>query len=298
MVRKEAKGHGAGNQVEGRFGLPDGSKVTMIEDTVTTGGSLLKAINAVEAAGLNVVQVLCVVDRCEGVGIFEAAGYTLEALVTRRHHLRCMMLSPEIHAERRAQLARTVDGPILLVGNGDRPRNLPMSTVAFRQDSSFLCICNGCTHAGAAVTLIDGRETLYLPVPAEDDALWHGVSHTIEELGAALGFQNVRPSSMLETDTAAVDGIATIAIPDLRQTQRASQVSGMPLEFGSRNATPSDRRHHPDAQAAIGSGASRRRDRPPRSPAPYTLRPWLPHVQGFTSARSLPHSSTRSAGPG
>ena len=144
------------------------------------------------------------------------------------------MLSPEIHAERRAQLARTVDGPILLVGNGDRPRNLPMSTVAFRQDSSFLYF-TGCTHAGAAVTLIDGRETLYLPVPAEDDALWHGVSHTIEELGAALGFQNVRPSSMLETDTAAVDGIATIAIPDLRQTQRASQVSGMPLEFGSRN---------------------------------------------------------------
>ena len=64
--------------------FPDGSKVTMIEDTVTTGGSLLKAINAVEAAGLNVVQVLCVVDRCEGASeIFEAAGYTLEALVTR-----------------------------------------------------------------------------------------------------------------------------------------------------------------------------------------------------------------------
>ena len=84
MVRKEAKGHGAGNQVEGRFGLPDGSKVTMIEDTVTTGGSLLKAINAVEAAGLQVVQVLCVVDRCEGAAeIFEAAGYTLEALVNR-----------------------------------------------------------------------------------------------------------------------------------------------------------------------------------------------------------------------
>ena len=164
-------------------------------DRVTTGGSLLKAINAVEAAGLNVVQVLCVVDRCEGASeIFEAAGYTLEALVTRRHHLRCMMLSPEIHAERRAQLARTVDGPILLVGNGDRPRNLPMSTVAFRQDSSFLYF-TGCTHAGAAVTLIDGRETLYLPVPAEDDALWHGVSHTIEELGAALGFECPDPAA-------------------------------------------------------------------------------------------------------
>jgi orotate phosphoribosyltransferase len=84
MVRKEPKGHGAGNQVEGRFGLPDGAKVTMIEDTVTTGGSLIKAIKAVESAGLEVVQVLCVVDRCEGAAqIFDEAGYTLEALVNR-----------------------------------------------------------------------------------------------------------------------------------------------------------------------------------------------------------------------
>jgi orotate phosphoribosyltransferase len=84
MVRKEPKGHGAGNQVEGRHGLPAGSKVTMIEDTVTTGGSLLKAIKAVEEAGLEVVQVLCVVDRCEGAAErFAEAGYPLEALVSR-----------------------------------------------------------------------------------------------------------------------------------------------------------------------------------------------------------------------
>ena len=84
MVRKEAKGHGAGNQVEGRFGLPDGSKVCMLEDTVTTGGSLLRAIKAVEDAGLEVVQVICVVDRSEGaIQRFAEAGYTLEALVTR-----------------------------------------------------------------------------------------------------------------------------------------------------------------------------------------------------------------------
>ncbi len=84
MVRKEPKGHGAGNQVEGRFGLPDGAKVCMLEDTVTTGGSLLKAIHAVEAAGLEVVQVICVVDRSEGaVQRFAESGYSLEALATR-----------------------------------------------------------------------------------------------------------------------------------------------------------------------------------------------------------------------
>jgi orotate phosphoribosyltransferase len=85
MVRKEPKGHGAGNQVEGRAGLPDGSKVCMIEDTVTTGGSLLRAIDAVKAAGLDVVQVICIVDRCEGAAErFAEMGHTLEALVTRR----------------------------------------------------------------------------------------------------------------------------------------------------------------------------------------------------------------------
>jgi orotate phosphoribosyltransferase len=84
MVRKEAKGHGTGNQVEGRAGLADGAKVCMIEDTVTTGGSLLKAIKAVESVGLDVVQIICVVDRCEGAGqTFKDAGYHLEALVTR-----------------------------------------------------------------------------------------------------------------------------------------------------------------------------------------------------------------------
>ncbi len=84
MVRKEPKGHGAGNQVEGRAGLPDGAKVCMIEDTVTTGGSLIKAIHAVEATGLEVVQVICIVDRCEGAAErFAEAGYVLEALVTR-----------------------------------------------------------------------------------------------------------------------------------------------------------------------------------------------------------------------
>jgi len=84
MVRKEAKDHGAGNQVEGRFGLPDGAKVCMIEDTVTTGGSLLRAIQAVQSAGLKVVQIICVVDRSEGaIKRFADAGYTLEALVTR-----------------------------------------------------------------------------------------------------------------------------------------------------------------------------------------------------------------------
>ncbi len=64
IVRKEAKGHGAGNRIEG---LPErGTPVVIVDDVVTTAGSTLKAIEAAEEAGLHVVAVVCLVDREEG----------------------------------------------------------------------------------------------------------------------------------------------------------------------------------------------------------------------------------------
>lgn len=66
IVRKEAKGHGTGNQIEGN--LAPGSRVVIVDDVVTTGGSTLRAIEAAEDAGLHVVAVLCIVDREEGGG--------------------------------------------------------------------------------------------------------------------------------------------------------------------------------------------------------------------------------------
>ena len=64
IVRKEAKGHGTTRQIEGD--LEPSSKVVVIDDVVTTGGSTLKAIEAAEEAGHEVVAVLCVVDREQG----------------------------------------------------------------------------------------------------------------------------------------------------------------------------------------------------------------------------------------
>ena len=64
IVRKEAKEHGMGNAVEGR--LRAGSRVVVVDDTCTTGGSLFQAIEAAEAVGCTVVKVLAVLDRCEG----------------------------------------------------------------------------------------------------------------------------------------------------------------------------------------------------------------------------------------
>jgi orotate phosphoribosyltransferase len=78
-VRKEAKTHGTGKLVEGAF-LP-GDRVVVIEDVITTGGSALKAVAALRAAGGEVLGVLSVVDREEGGReALEAKGLAVESL--------------------------------------------------------------------------------------------------------------------------------------------------------------------------------------------------------------------------
>lgn len=78
-VRKRAKGHGAGRQIEG--GLPAGAKVVVVDDTATSGGSLLRAAEAVVAADARVLGMLVLVDRDEGGRERVArAGYELRAV--------------------------------------------------------------------------------------------------------------------------------------------------------------------------------------------------------------------------
>lgn len=80
-VRKEAKAHGTGRRVEGN--LAPGSAVVVVEDVITTGGSALKAIEALLEEGARVLGVLAVVDREEGGrAAIEAAGYAVVALTT------------------------------------------------------------------------------------------------------------------------------------------------------------------------------------------------------------------------
>jgi orotate phosphoribosyltransferase len=63
-VRKEAKAHGTGRLIEGPF--REGDRVAVIEDVITTGGSALRAVEAIRAAGGVVIGVLALVDREEG----------------------------------------------------------------------------------------------------------------------------------------------------------------------------------------------------------------------------------------
>ena len=65
IVRKEAKGHGTGAWIEGK--LPSkGSRVTVLEDVVTTGGSSIKAVEKLRDAGYVVERVVAIVNRQEG----------------------------------------------------------------------------------------------------------------------------------------------------------------------------------------------------------------------------------------
>jgi orotate phosphoribosyltransferase len=83
---KAAKEHGTGQRVEG--GLPTDARCLVVEDSMTTGGSALKAIEALEEHGATVVGVLTLVDREEGGREkLEAAGYPLIAVYSGKELL-------------------------------------------------------------------------------------------------------------------------------------------------------------------------------------------------------------------
>jgi orotate phosphoribosyltransferase len=80
-VRKEPKAHGMGKLVEGPF--REGDRVAVIEDVITTGGSALRAIEAVRSAKGSVAGVLALVDRGEGGRqAIEQVGVAVMSLVT------------------------------------------------------------------------------------------------------------------------------------------------------------------------------------------------------------------------
>ena len=84
LVRKEPKGHGTGQWVEGLTALPAGSGVAIVEDVVTTGASTIKAIERARAEGLNPLGAFTVVDRDEGGReAIAATGVPVFSLFTR-----------------------------------------------------------------------------------------------------------------------------------------------------------------------------------------------------------------------
>jgi len=83
IVRTDApKEYGTAKQIEGT--LEPGERIALVEDVVTTGGAALAAVASLRAAGAEVLQALCVVDREEGgADAFAQAGVPLRALFTK-----------------------------------------------------------------------------------------------------------------------------------------------------------------------------------------------------------------------
>ncbi len=89
LVRKQAKDHGTGQYVEGLANVSPGDRVAVLEDVITTGGSVQKACERLKDCGL-VIDCICVIlDREEGGReSLTQAGYTVKALFTRAELLR------------------------------------------------------------------------------------------------------------------------------------------------------------------------------------------------------------------
>ena len=83
FVRKENKGHGTDQRIDGL--LQRGSKVILFEDVTTTGGSAMQAVNQARQLDCTVLRVVSVVDRLEGAEEnFRAAGIKFESIFTWR----------------------------------------------------------------------------------------------------------------------------------------------------------------------------------------------------------------------
>jgi len=84
IVREVTKEHGTMRQIEGQ--LKEGSRVAIVDDVLTTGGSVLKAIEEVETVNCKLVKVIVLVDRREGGSDrLKKEGYDFTALLNVIH---------------------------------------------------------------------------------------------------------------------------------------------------------------------------------------------------------------------
>jgi len=134
------------------------------------------------------------------------------------------VLDTALFLRRRTALCAALGRPILLMGNGLQPRNVPMNALPFRQDSSFLYY-TGCALPGAAALLRDGHCTLFLPLPAPDDALWHGELPTAAGLQTQYGVEALRPIGELEGACRGLE-LATLAVSDPVARALGARITG------------------------------------------------------------------------
>lgn len=90
IIRKEAKAHGMGKQIEGPV-LSAGDRVVVIDDVATTGKAFLHSLDVLQAMNIEVIKCICVVDREEGAS---------EAVAAKGAELSAIFKASDIHKPR------------------------------------------------------------------------------------------------------------------------------------------------------------------------------------------------------
>ncbi|MGB5710996.1 MAG: aminopeptidase P family protein [Waterburya sp.] len=152
---------------------------------------------------------------------------------------------------RREKLAKLIEHPVILWSGSPARRNFAANKFPFRASSHFLYFA-GIPVIDAAIRLEAGKLQLFMDNPPPEATLWHGTTPQREEMGAAIGADQVYPLAELPVKTA---NAATIAVQDLftyqqqcqllkRKVALSSQVSGIDLELAQ--ALVELRSHHDD----------------------------------------------------
>ena len=84
IIRKEAKGHGTGNYLEKAATIVEGAIIALVDDVLTTGGTLLKSADRLRASGFSVKDIFMIVDREEGAReMLIKEGFNVHSIFTR-----------------------------------------------------------------------------------------------------------------------------------------------------------------------------------------------------------------------
>ncbi|EKE10994.1 MAG: Orotate phosphoribosyltransferase [uncultured bacterium] len=84
IIRKEAKGHGTGKYLEEAATVPRNAQLVLVDDVLTTGGTLLKSTERINAQGHTVKHIIMIVDREEGAReMLISKGFIVHSIFTR-----------------------------------------------------------------------------------------------------------------------------------------------------------------------------------------------------------------------
>ena len=152
-------------------------------------------------------------------------------------------MNKQSYVERRKTLRQGVeDGLILILGNGEAPRNYLANPYPFRQDSHFLYYVGASLPDLALLILPDGEEILLGPPEDPGDLIWHGPHPVLSDHAAAAGIERTDTTDKLGSALAAYKkkGVAVRYVPPYRGNEEIALAGrlGVPREQVAKGACP------------------------------------------------------------